>query len=138
MGSCDLIFALTFARKLVIFVVPLSSVRFARPRVEPFIDIGPNPGQYIFGTREEGDRLIFQNFIYLEAKIGRILKYRETIHTPYEETITQVDLHSWLGRWSTGERVQVTEYGPGYRNVTLAFYGKRGHAINFAVTLYGL
>lgn len=134
MASCKLIFALIFATKLVIYVIPISAVRISpltSIRVEPLVDIDTIPGWEWFGVTAFGVRvprylLLFlddhQKYITIPPNPrGGVRQGTVTFGTPYGEIITKIELNSWLGLESAGERVHAIGYGPNHQNVTITF-----------------
>jgi FlaG/FlaF family flagellin (archaellin) len=89
----------------------------------------------IIGSRQPGDRLVYQENISKESQWLQIVEVQKTFNVSYYSRITQVRA---LDQKTNGNGATATclANGPGFNNVTLKFKSKRGHGIRFVVELY--
>lgn len=150
MVSSKLIFAFLFAIKLIINMGPLSAVSspafpvrtasLTSIRVDPgFPDV--HYGLYCFGERVPGKEFLppalFINIPPNQRGDG-IREHTALIESPNGERITRVILQSRLDSHSRGERVHETGFSPNQKSVSIKFWSKPYHGIDFSVNLYGL
>lgn len=158
MSSYKLISAYIFITILVINVVPSSTVKgevltsirvetsvgtaaLTSIRVEPpIIDVGANNGEVIFGKKIRGERLIGHPIEIHEGPNidGGVIQLQKVIQSPNREKITRVELRSWLGSKSAGERVHELCFSPYHDAITIKFWSQPNRGIHYTIRLFGL
>lgn len=129
--------AVAFPFSTAITASPLTSIRVERPGTYP------TQGVYGFGERVPGDRLIRLNNLHRYVIIppnrdGGVREHIEIIRIPNGERITRVELRSQLGNDSEGERIHEIGYGPNHQSVTIKFWSKEDHGLDFTIIVYGV
>lgn len=140
--TCKLIFAFLFSTKVFINVDPSRAVRITpltSIRIEPATVLHASRGEYSFGERVHGERFLPPaQFIHVSRNIlGGVRQYKAVIKSPNKEKITFVILRSMLGSESKGERVHEIGFSPNRDSVTIKFWSKPNHGIDFIVNLFG-
>lgn len=147
MASCKLIFAFIFLITLVINAVPSSAISPApltSIRVESeVLDVGAHNGLIQFGEPVPGEQIIGHPIDVCVPPTPRrlsngITSKVVTITSKFGKRITRVELKSWLGAHSTGERVHEMGFSPNHHQVKLWFCSKPYAGINYTITLFGL
>lgn len=143
MVSCQLIFAFIFVIKLIINVVSSSAITPAQ-LISIKVDSGYSDvihGLYHFGESVPNE-VFLPPVLHIKAspykRGNRVREHIATIKSPNGERITHIKLQSMLGDASNGERVHEIGYGPNHETITIMFWSKPNHAIDFTVNVFGI